>query len=114
MHAVGSVIAIQDNKFMVCGYRPIEQDGAVGMGYLLLPYPLGFMDADSFSLVSGDTDYPTVFEGFRNEEAEQYDAGLELVRKAGRSVTMEELREAVPDVLAELEAEMAANQDEEA
>ena len=114
MHAVGSVIAIQDKKFMVCGYRPIEQDDGIGMGYLLLPYPLGFMDTSSFSLVSSDADYPTVFEGFRNEDAEQYDAGLELVRKAGRGVTMDEVRAAVPAVMAELEAELTQTQDEEA
>lgn len=114
MYAVGSIIAIQDNKFMVCGYRPIEQDGAVGMGYLLLPYPLGFTNIESFSLVSADTDYPTVFEGFRNESAEQYDAALERVRVEGRNTSWADFTAAIPDLLDELEVEQAATDKKEA
>lgn len=114
MHAVGSILAIQDDKFMVCGYRPIEQDGMVGMGYLLLPYPLGFMDIESFSLVSADADYPVVHEGFRNVDAEGFDAMLEKARAVGRETTMDEFAAVAAEAADELEAALAAIQGKEA
>lgn len=105
MHAVGSVIDIKGGKFVVCGYRPFDDGGKVGMGYLLVPYPLGFMNLDSFSLVSSETDYPVVHEGFRNEDNEKYDRLLEQARTLGRETTFEEALAAVDEVRAEIEAE---------
>lgn len=102
MHAVGSVIDVQGGKFVVCGFRPFENDGTVGMGYLVVPYPLGFVNVDSFSLVSSDADYPVVHEGYRNKDAESYDNTLELARGYGRETSLEEVLAANDEAMAEL------------
>lgn len=108
MHAVGSIIDIEGGKFVVCGYRPYDNEGTVGMGYLLVPYPLGFVNLDSFSLVPSDADYPLVHEGFCNEDGEQYDRLLEQVRRYGSETSPEELLAAAGEVWAQVESELAA------
>lgn len=112
MHVVGSVIAIQDNKFIVCGYRPVDMGDSVSMGYLLVPYPLGFVGMDSFSLVSADTDFPIVHEGYRNEDATAYDSLLEQIRVMGRDVTMDEVMAVADEARAEFEADLEAMESE--
>lgn len=108
MLAVGTIVAIQDNKFMVCGYRPYDNEGKVGMGHLLVPYPMGFMNAESLSLVSSDTVFPVVHEGFRNEDGESYDRMLEKIRTVGVDVTTDELKSVATEAVSELEADLAA------
>lgn len=108
MHAVGSVIDIKGGKFVVCGYRPFDNDGKVGMGYLLVPYPLGFVNLDSFSLVSSENDYPTIHEGFRSEDAESYDRLLEQARTYGRETAFDEVLSAAEGVREEIESRFFA------
>ena len=106
MHAVGSVIDIRGSRFVVCGYRPFDKDGTVDVGYLLVPYPLGFVSLDSFSLVTADTDYPVVYEGFRNEDAERYDGLLEQTRTLGQETAFEDVLAVVDEARAEIAAEL--------
>lgn len=118
MHAVGSIIAIQENKFMVCGYRAAErEDGTVGMGYLLIPYPFGFVNMDSFSLVPFDRTYEVVHEGHRTAEVTELEQLLQGVNEDGRDITAEEFRAAAIELDAELDEELAElgdqDQDEE-
>lgn len=91
MHAVGSVIDIKGRKFVVCGHRPLNDNGLFGMGYLLVPYPLGYTRPQSFSLVSAETEYPVVHEGYRNEDAEAIDQLLEQMRTYGRETSYDEV-----------------------
>ena len=113
MHSVGSVIDIKGGKFVVCGYRPYDMDGMVGMGYLLLPYPLGYRNLDSFSLVSADTDYPVVHEGYRNADAEAYDRLLEQTRAHGREVRFDDVLASADETRAQIEAEFFVSAEEE-
>ena len=111
MHAIGSVIDIHGGKFVICGYRPFDNAGMVGMGYLVVPYPLGFVDVDSFSVVAADTYYPVVHEGYCNKDSEDYDHLLEQVRTYGRETTTQEVVAATEEGSAEL-ASMATNKAE--
>ena len=114
MLAVGSAVIIGSNTFIVCGYRPIEQDGHVDMGYLLVPYPLGYVNIDSLSLVTADNDYPVAHTGFRNNDAQAYDCLLEQVRDLGRNVTAEAVVAIVNEATEELLADLVTIEGKEA
>ena len=113
MHAIGSVIAIQENKFVVCGYNPYErEDGSVGFGYVLVPYPLGFVNVDSLSLVDVERAYPVVHEGYKNEAAEEADQVLEAARESSKNLTMAEFQALQDEAAAEIQEALEASDEE--
>lgn len=48
--SIGSVVRIHESKFVVIGHRMARDELNIGMCYILVPYPLGFVDASSLSL----------------------------------------------------------------
>ena len=77
LHAIGSVVAIDGRRFVVIGQRLTRDGENVGAGYVLVPYPLGFVDADSLAVVPASRVSEIVAEGFESDTGADHLAQFE-------------------------------------
>ena len=82
LHTVGSLVEAGGAIRMVCGYRLIDDDGKIGVGYILVPYPLGFIDEGSVTMTPANRIGQAFFEGQRSEEALAFIRPLEEIANA--------------------------------
>lgn len=82
IHTVGSLVEADGAIRMVCGYRLIDDAGKVGVGYILVPYPLGFIDRASITMTPASRVGQVFFEGSRSEEALTFIQPLEEIANA--------------------------------
>ena len=103
--SVGTIVEISEAKFMITGYRMVESDGMVGLAYLIVPYPLGYVGIDSVSLISADANYRVVTAGLTTGESQSF---TEMLAKA-----WEEGKETPFEVYAQTMSERYSEADEE-
>lgn len=80
---LGSVIGIQKKKFIISGYRPIENSGNVAAGYMILPYPLGYINQNSIFICPVSSVEEVFFEGYQNERSERFLTYIEGIETEG-------------------------------
>lgn len=91
-HVIGTVVELGKRRFVVVGHRMVRDGVGVGVGYVLVPYPLGFVDVESLSVVPaslvgvGDV----VAEGFANEAGERLLAELAELARVSAGIPYEE------------------------
>lgn len=85
MLPLGSVIKIKERKYVIAGYRPMEKDGAVAVGYLLLPYPLGYLNKNGLFLCPAAQVEEVLFEGYQNERAGRFLESVQKLETEGKS-----------------------------
>ncbi len=72
MQPLGSVLELDARRYVVVGHR-ITRDGEVmAPGYLVVPYPLGFVDPESIQVVPASAFGAVVHEGYANDEGDAY------------------------------------------
>lgn len=79
---LGSLIGAEGGAQMISGYRLIDDGGVVGVGYICVPYPLGFMDDDSIILVRATDVTQVYFEGHEDPSAQMLAKSLEELAAA--------------------------------
>lgn len=84
MHAIGSVLTIGERRFVVVGHRVTRDGDHMGPGYLVVPYPLGYITPVSISLVPASSVVSVLHEGYADEQGSAYLA--EFDELAQRSV----------------------------
>lgn len=67
-----------------------REDDAVGLGYVVVPYPLGFVSADSISLVLADRVGEVVADGLTDEAGAAHLTQLEELVRANAGIPYEE------------------------
>lgn len=85
LHTVGSLVEADGVIRMVCGYRLIDDNGTIGVGYILVPYPFGFIDESSISMLPASRIGQVFSEGSRDEEALAFVQPLEEIANAAES-----------------------------
>jgi hypothetical protein len=99
---IGTVVERNGKRLMVAGYNLVDEDGHVGLAYLLVPCPLGFVQPDSFVLLSA-TDYGHVSnEGYKNKDVMAFCSSLDELRLNGASIPFEEYRNTMEDLAQEV------------
>ena len=80
LQSIGSVVAIDGRRYVVIGHRMVQDGENVGAGYVRVPYPLGFSNIGSLSVVPASRAADVVAEGFANDAGSAHLAYLgELV-----------------------------------
>lgn len=92
---IGSVVRIQESKFVIVGHRMAREDDKVGVCYVLVPYPLGFMKADSLTLTPASKVDEVLCAGFTNSEGLEYLSELESAGKAIEGIDYHDYADAV-------------------
>lgn len=67
----------------------------VGIGYMLVPYPLGFTNVNSISLVPVDAVHQIVAEGFSNKAGVVHLAQLEELAQVSEGISYEDYEASV-------------------
>ena len=76
---IGSIIGCDNDSFVVISHRMTRDGAQMGVGYLCVPYPLGFVDQNSLLMIPASRVDSLIHEGFANEAGSQYLAQLEAV-----------------------------------
>lgn len=72
LQPIGSVLTCGERRFVVVGHRMTREEDRVAAGYVVVPYPLGFVDASSLSVVPAGKAGDLVDQGFANEDGAAY------------------------------------------
>ena len=92
---IGSVVRVQDVLLVVVGHRLARDEDAIGLCYELVPYPLGFVNARSLSLMPASRVDDVVLEGLRTQQGDEYLADLRAALEAAEGVGYHEYADAV-------------------
>lgn len=92
VHPIGTAIRVGDEStFVVVGYRLHEEDGMACLAYLLIPYPLGYLDERSFCSAPIDVKHEVLFEGYLDETTQSYLARLANLNEKTKQVSYEDI-----------------------
>lgn len=61
-----------ERRYVVAGHRMTRDGEGTGIGYVMVPYPLGFVSSGSLALVSASQATEVVALGYDNEENDAY------------------------------------------
>lgn len=95
LHAIGTVVALGGRRYVVVGHRMAPDGERMGIGYVLVPYPLGFVDAESLSVVPASRVEDVVAEGYDAEPGERHLEGLAELAQATSDVPASEYAESL-------------------
>ena len=62
--SLGTIIKVNEIKVCIIGYTSVEKEGTSVMGYLVVPYPLGFVNIDNVFFIPIHMDFEIVAEGY--------------------------------------------------
>ena len=61
---LGSVLRIKDKKVCIIGYTSVEEEATSIMGYVVVSYPLGFINIDKTFFIPLNLEYEILAEGY--------------------------------------------------
>ena len=93
--AIGSVIRVENQRFVVVGHRMTRDDQLVGLGYLVVPYPLGFVEMDNLTVIPASRVDALVCAGLDNKEGQDYLAELDAVVQQSAGMGYDDYADAV-------------------
>ncbi len=102
---VGTIIEINEAKFMIAGYRLVDNDDMVGLAYLVVPYPLGYVGIDSVSLISAGVGYRVVAAGFSTNESQAFNEMLAKAWDEGKETPFDMYARTMRERYSEVEEE---------
>lgn len=105
---IGSVVQVGARRLVVVGHRFVPDGDTVGVGYLLVPYPLGFVGTESLSVVPASRVTEVASEGLANEDGAAYLEELGELAQASTGIAQEEFEQATA-LLGALAAEKGAS-----
>ena len=71
IYPVGSIIKFKSAVCLIVGYLTEGKKKGEKVSYILLPYPSGYVDADSFAQIPCD-EVELISEGYKNELSDAY------------------------------------------
>lgn len=99
--AVGTVVEFGGRRLMVVGYNMVEDEGHVGLAYLVVPCPLGYVSPDSMLVVRArELEAGLADPGYAGEDALPYLQALDDMRTQGEKVPADEWQAALQAVTA--------------
>ena len=66
------MVQIGERRYVVAGHRMTREGEGMGIGYVVVPYPLGFVGAESLALVPSSEVSEVVAAGYANEANDAY------------------------------------------
>lgn len=90
LHAIGTVVSVDERRYVVVGHRLVPDGAGMAAGYVLVPYPLGFVDADSLSVVAVRRVDKVVAEGFETAAGDAHLASVAALAQESAGLTAAE------------------------
>ena len=70
---IGTAVEINNNKCIIVGYDDVEENDVYVHSYVVIPYPLGYVDEDSFRYVPVDAEMNELKKGYETEVFDIYE-----------------------------------------
>lgn len=86
---IGTVIKIKEYLLMIVGYKSIKGENAILHYYGVVPYPLGFLDDDSFNFILMDSSFDIVYRGYSSNESDKYIQNKSHLKETTNEVSLE-------------------------
>lgn len=90
LQPLGSVLAIGEHRYVVIGHRIVRDGDQAGPGYVVVPYPLGFVDADSLATVPASAVDEVVSAGLANEASDAYLESFDALAQESAGIAYDE------------------------
>lgn len=105
---IGGVVSIGERRFVVVGHRIAPDGETMGPGYLVVPYPLGFVDAESLSLVPASAVDAVAHSSYADAQGDAYLAEFRRLAEVTTGIPVAEY-EASERLLADFAREEASH-----
>ena len=92
---IGSIVRVKDVLLVVVGHRMARDEQAIGLCYVLVPYPLGFVSAANLSLMPVRLVDEVVCAGYVTDEGTKYLEELSDVAESAEGVGYHDYADAV-------------------
>lgn len=92
---IGSIVRVRDVLLVVAGHRLARDDQHMGLCYLLVPYPLGFISAQSLSITPASKIDEVLFTGLNTNEGQEYLGALSSALESIKGVGYHDYADAV-------------------
>lgn len=89
---IGSVVDLGGKTLCVIGYTSNETKDGKKPGYVLVPYPFGFVSFEKLLFMPQDASCKVLFEGYTDETGELYNRMLGAVLPATAKADSEQLK----------------------
>lgn len=106
LNSIGSIVRYNSSEYMVIGYKACETDNRIVPCYVVVPIPMGYLEAESLRLLAADKVETLVQEGLRNDICLKYVDSIENRYKVLSGLSADEWRaeeQGFIDALKELE-----------
>ncbi len=87
---LGSVVRLNDMSFLIAGYRPMERKESVVMGYILIPWPWGFLNRKKIWICPVSEIEEIVAEGYQNKAGDIFLEKIDRIERKGKDTNYRE------------------------
>lgn len=107
IYPIGSVVKVRGMEALVTGHTMAEEKGKMVLHYILVPFPLGYTDADCVRMAM-EEELELLFAGYTDESSERYAEYWNGISTAAEHCTAEEFRRCWAEGMEELKKEAEA------
>jgi hypothetical protein len=93
MLPIGTVVKAGDAKAMIVGYYSKTAENRFYNLYIICGYPMGYVNKKSIAAIPMDAEMEVVFEGYADEQFQQYKRNKQGMFETLDSVTVSEVNE---------------------
>lgn len=68
---IGTIIKMQEKKFCIIGYSCAKKEEKTQGGYFIVPYPLGYIDAEKSFFVSAASPVEVISYGYQSKTSKE-------------------------------------------
>lgn len=94
---IGSVLCANNKKALVVGYHFETEDDKFVTSYLVVDFPMGYINTNSVGVVSVEADMDVIFEGYANDSYAAFIKNKQELYELSRNVTVSEWNRALED-----------------
>lgn len=107
--SIGSVLCAKDKKAVVVGYHFGTEEDHFVTSYMIVDFPMGYINEDCIGIVPVDTPMEAMFEGYENGNYKSFIKNKEELYEASCNMTVSEWEEQLEYVQREAEKWRAEN-----
>lgn len=107
---IGSVLCAKEKKAVVLGYHFETEDDRFVTSYLVVDFPMGYINSTCIGIVPVDAEMEVIFEGFRNDNFETFIKNKQELYELSKDMTVTRWNEELETIQQEIEINLTGEQ----
>ena len=104
--AIGSILEINQKKWVVLGYNFETNEDQFIMSYIVCAYPLGYVGEESLLTIPVDYNMELIYEGFQDDQFNIFIKSKEELYKLSKNMTVTEWNQHLEEFEREIRREV--------